>query len=151
MKQNKKLLSALLVVSTLLASVATMTLLTSCSCKMIHKGVALDKIVGNWHITHINGETVNSEEPVTLNFDAKEMRLNGKAICNIYGAAFTIKNSGEIKVEDVFSTLVGCPGNAFETQYYSLLESVTYINVKGQEAFLYQNKKDKKPVITLHR
>lgn len=145
MKTNKK------VFFLLLATVATFVLLTSCACKMNHKGASLEEVAGDWQVTHINGNKFLGEEPMTINFDIKEMRIGGKAICNSYGAPFTLKTSGTIKIKDVFSTLVGCPGNGFETEYYALLESITYIYIKGQEAFLYKDKNDKQPVIVLKR
>lgn len=146
MKCNTKIFLSLLM------SIASLALFTSCSCSMACQKSALPQALdGTWKVVSVNGSKPEIETPMTLNFEIKDMHLGGKAICNSYGAAFTLTATGDMKIADIASTRVGCAGNTFENSFYAALQSVSNVRVKGKKAFLYQNKEDKTPIITLQR
>lgn len=132
-------------------SLGLIALISLSSCKVSQSYESPYKIIGKWQIAAIEGEAINLPTPVSLNFDLRQMRLGGYAVCNSFGGSFSLNKEGAFAMGDIISTRVGCDNIGFESELYALLKKASFLCVSGDKAYLYANKEDAQPLIELKR
>lgn len=91
-------------------------------------------ISGSWELDYISSARIAFEglyphRKPTMNFSAKEGKVNGNSSCNNYNATF--KTAGnKISFGPIMSTKMACEGNG-EATFFSTLEKVNTYSVSG--------------------
>lgn len=122
------------------AAICLVLTTASCSDSVIDidgSGSSPEDLYGtSWELTTFVNEKggkvdLNPEETYELTFNA-DLGLGGRADCNSYGANYMAKDGGEINIEDLITTKVGCGKDSHIDEFYEALANSTEYEVKDQ-------------------
>lgn len=133
-----------------------LVVLTACGGRRNSNTMVADspfKINGSWYVDKLLEYTIQrqTERQMTVTFNLPEGRIYGFGMCNNFGSAFMIAQSGKIAIEDFMSTRVGCEGNNLETMLMEALTRSTHVMIEEDKAYFYATKGDKLPLVILTR
>ena len=94
-------------------------------------------IQGKWEIVSLNGENINSTQPVYLDFGENNM-LSGNTGCNQVTGKYTVTLDKVITFSQLGSTRMACEPKqmALETQVLEMLDKVNNFNIAGDKISL---------------
>ncbi len=129
-----------------------LVLFMTVSCAIGTHFMSTDKLEGEWTVVFAEDYHGFTDKPITIKFDLKEKHLSGRAICNGYGAGFSVDKEGNLKIGNLMSTRVACQGLTLESDFLKTLQTVTFVGVKSNKrAYLFAKKGDKEPLLVLKR
>lgn len=92
-----------------------------------------------WQLQQMEGRTVRPEDDrFTLVFYA-EGRLAGKGACNRIMGSYVAGEKGEMKIAQLASTRMACPGLEGENAFIRMLEGVTHFEMDGPMLLLLRD------------
>lgn len=112
---------------------------------------ALDLVGTEWVLVSLRGRALPDGGRITLNIEGDHpyTKFVGDAVCNGYGARNVAIQEGEVEINVVESSAVGCP--AIEQTYYEYLQdAVAYRvregrlemrNARGENILVYERKR----------
>lgn len=96
-----------------------------------------NSIFKKWELSIIDGEKVNGNSPIYLEF-SKDNRVSGFIGCNRLTGSFTIENKTQIRFNQLATTMMACPemDMAIERQVLELLNTVDNFTIDGGKLML---------------
>ena len=94
-------------------------------------------VQGKWEIVSLNGENIDSNQPVYLDFGENNM-LSGNTGCNQVMGKYTVTLDKVITFSQLGSTRMACEPKkmALETQVLEMLDNVNNFNITGDKISL---------------
>ncbi len=94
-------------------------------------------VQGKWEIVSLNGENIDSNQPVYLDFGENNM-LSGNTGCNQVMGKYTVTLDKVITFSQLGSTRMACEPKkmALETQVLEMLDKVNNFNITGDKISL---------------
>ena len=92
----------------------------------------------SWTLTSNQGTPVNSDNPITLEFNSETDQLGGNAGCNQYFASYELNGSEFTVTTPIGSTRKMCQESVMqqETSYLQQLEKMQYFQVSEKDLLL---------------
>lgn len=99
-------------------------------------------VTSKWQLEKLNGSalTLTDTKQVTLEINAEAGNAAGQAPCNKYSCSYDQYND-EIKFNTITSTKMACDDLGKESEYYTMLGTITKYKVSGDKLFLYAGSK----------
>ena len=112
------------------------------ACTAVRPAADLEKLGDTiWTLTAIDQKPVNLDGRAFLNFDEKENKISGKALCNSFFAEYEMIGH-KITFSSIGSTKMYCEGMMDEeSQIITNLQSTTRYEVKQNFLYLYAEDK----------
>lgn len=126
-----------------------------CHCKSIQKKNMRSLVGTEWKLIQLMGQSVKAEnDQFTISF-SEDGRLSGVGACNRIMGSYSIDQKRGIKIGQVATTMMACPGMDQEYAFTKVLGEVTHYEMDGpmllllnggelQAVFQAQPKNDKK-------
>lgn len=92
----------------------------------------------SWILYQLNGNTLKSENDVTLNFSGSDNKVSGSAPCNNYTGTFN-SSSGNLTFGPLASTKRMCPEMESETVFLNALQNTSSFKISGSELNLFDS------------
>ncbi|MDY0344057.1 MAG: copper resistance protein NlpE N-terminal domain-containing protein [Lentimicrobium sp.] len=92
-----------------------------------------------WKLIEINGAPVKDngqEEPVFIEFQKEENKVNGFAGCNHYFGNYELKEGNRITFSKIASTMMACPDLDREQELFKIFETADNYTIYGNELTL---------------
>ncbi len=120
---------------TLLIALLTLSLTACCGCRKNRSTVPFRGT--EWHLTQLNGTSVESENyRVTF---ADDGRVAGIGACNRFTGTFTTADMSLDVTDDLVSTRMMCLGENRETEFLQMLRDVDAYTIDGDKLMLIRN------------
>lgn len=121
---------------------AAVLLLSLAACNSGDKATLENK---QWKLVKANGipaDAINREADFfTMTFDAQQQMVNGRTNCNRFFGHYKVSGR-EIDFENMGMTRMACPETEYETMFAHILDEADHFKVRGDELYLYDDKKE---------
>ncbi len=110
-----------------------------CKCKSYQKKYGRQLVDTEWQLVQLDGRSVTPEDDKFTIVFGKDGSLSGVGACNRLMSTYTVTNTGAMKINNVATTMMACPGMEREYEFTKILAEVTHYQMDGAMMMLLSN------------
>lgn len=103
-----------------------------CACRSYQKNNRRPLVGTEWQLIKLGGKSIVPESGTfTITLLAEEHRITGVGACNRLMGSYEEGKKGTLKIGQMATTMMACPGMDLEQEFTKALQSTTHYDMDG--------------------
>ncbi|WP_300109613.1 META domain-containing protein [uncultured Alistipes sp.] len=126
-------------IKAMLMIVVAIGTMACCHCKKAQRSDNKPLIGTEWQLVQMDGRGVSVEADLFTVVFGQENRLSGLGACNRLTGDYEATETGALKIGELASTRMACPGMDRERAFFKMLTEATHYEIDGPMLMILTN------------
>lgn len=110
-----------------------------CNCKKVQRSDSRPLVGTEWQLVQMDGRSVEVQDDLFTVVFGEENHLSGVGACNRLMGGYEATETGALKVGQLASTRMACPGMDREQAFAQMLMEATHYQIDGPMLMILKN------------